>query len=164
MQKSYSKTSFALNWCQDNWHELFYLQNHSTHKQCFARYKDAQGDTMKYNDLLKFIVHYIAAIPEINDMNYELDDRPTFEVVVESLAQDAIKQLLFECDIQSTMTESLIINKSTFVTQIILQLGTAKLVHKRRSTICNPHVQRSMCDAMGLGKRRRNSILSRQES
>lgn len=163
MQKSYSKTSFALNWCQTNWHELFYLQNHATHKECYARYKDPNGENMHYNDLFKFLVHYIAAVPEINDMKYEMDDCPTFEIVIESLAQEVIEQLLFECDLIVKTKNDLYIDETTFVTRIILQIGTAKLVHKRRNTICNPHVHGQMFDAKAMNRKRRNSVKSRQE-
>ena len=159
MQRTYSRTSFASNWCEENWPELFHLRNHQIYKKCFARYKDPQEDIMRYNELFKFIVHYIAAVPELIDIKYELDDNPTYEIVVESIADDLIKQLLFQCKIAiPSNKKELIIDETTFTTNVIIQLGTAKLVRNRRHTLSNVHAHRT-----AYNKRRKKSMIQREE-
>ena len=128
MHRSYSHTSFANNWCQKHWWKLYNFGNNETYKECFDRYKDPTTEYMEHRHLHKFIVHYIAAVPELTDIKFELNDNPTFECIVEGIAKDLMDELLHNINRDANITH---FKESQFINSIISELGNCQYLKKK---------------------------------
>lgn len=121
--RSYSEQSFHRNWCEHHWPDLWHGGSDELFDECFKQYcasptPDEQPH-LKTANLLKFIAHFIASIPEIVEIKYELKDVTTWEVVIGTIADDIIGELM----LQLNLSKENPINLIQFKRKILPKLG-----------------------------------------